>query len=174
MTSWMLRKSLQPMLPFLSFMPRAVFARCSVMIFGSSLVQVVSRDVLAGDSLEELRLEVEVATVVAVLRRALRHRPYPVAQGQRVMQHVGDDGPPAEVDLVVVDRRVVLCLGRCASSPPHSSAAICCLSSCGRPQLQDVHDASESLASRLKMHCSAGRRPGHRTQWRGEPASRGS
>ena len=76
----------------------------------SSLVQVVGGDVLASDSLEELRLEVEVATVVAVLRRALRHRPYPVAQRERVMQYVGDDGPPAEVDLVVVDRRVVLCL----------------------------------------------------------------
>ena len=69
---------------------------------GTGLVQLLGGDLLAGDGGEELRLEVQVAAVVAGLGGAHRHGPHPVAQGERVVQDVCHNAPPHEVGLVLV------------------------------------------------------------------------
>ena len=76
----------------------------------AGLVQALRRLVLAGDGVVELGVEVEVATVVALLRRRHGHRPHPAAQDERVVQHVRHEAPPREAGLVLVHRRVVLVL----------------------------------------------------------------
>ena len=76
----------------------------------AALVELLGGDVLAGHGFHELRFKIEVATVVTGFRRAHGHRPHPVAQGEGVMQHVGNDGPPAELGLVLVHRGIVFVL----------------------------------------------------------------
>lgn len=53
--------------------------------FCAGLVEVVRCDILAGDSIEELRFQVEVAAVVAGALGAHGHGPRPVAQRERVV-----------------------------------------------------------------------------------------